>query len=87
MSLTTDMDTTPTVTTTERGLLMLMLMPRLFTEPMDILTVLDTTLDTLDTDTLATPTPTVLVSPPPTPPSVTPWPTPLAALVAAIPAP
>merc|ERR1712203_1211952 len=78
MSLTTDMDTTPTVATTERGLLMLMLMPRLFTEPMDILTVLDTTLDTLDTDTLATPTPTVPVSPPPTPPSVTPWPTPLA---------
>merc|ERR1712045_181035 len=73
MSLTTDIDTTPTVTTTERGLLMLMLMPRLFTEPMDILTVLVTTLDTL-----ATPTPTVLVSPPPTPPSVTPWPTPLA---------
>merc|ERR1712212_1206862 len=26
------MDTTPTVTTTERGLLMLMLMPRLFTD-------------------------------------------------------
>merc|ERR1719370_193786 len=73
MSLTTDMDTTPTVTTTERGLLMLMLMPRLFTDPMDILTVLVTTLDTLDT-----PTPTVPVSPPPTPPSVTPWPTPLA---------
>merc|ERR1719209_1893644 len=78
MSLTTDMDTTPTVTTTERGLLMLMLMPRLFTEPMDILTVLVTTLDTLDTDTLATPTPTVLVLPPPTPPLATPWPTPLA---------
>merc|ERR1719348_620904 len=76
MSLTTDMDTTPTVpTTTERGLLMLMLRPRLFTDTMDILTVLVTTLDTLDTDT---PTPTVLVSPPPTPPSVTPWPTPLA---------
>merc|ERR1712168_1279224 len=74
MSLTTDMDTTPTVTTTERGLLMLRLMPRLFTDTTDILTVLVTTLDTLDTDT---PTPTVLVSPPPTPPSVTPWPTPL----------
>merc|ERR550519_2998467 len=53
------MDTTPTVTTTERGLLMLMLMPRLFTDTMDILTVLVTTLATLDTDTLATPTPTV----------------------------
>merc|ERR1719430_1598780 len=67
MSLTTDMDTTPTVTTTARGLLMLrlmlMLMPSFFTEPTDILTVLVTTLDTLDTDTLATPTPTVLVSP------------------------
>merc|ERR1719266_2711760 len=70
------MDTTPTVTTTERGLLMLM--PRLFTDTMDILTVLVTTLATLDTDTLATPTPTVLVLPPPTPPLATPWPTPLA---------
>merc|ERR550517_2318678 len=74
MSLTTDMDTTPTVTTTARG----MLMPSFFTEPTDIPTVLVTTLDTLDTDTLATPTPTVLVSPPPTPPSGTPLPTPLA---------
>merc|ERR1719370_446745 len=54
MSLTTDMDTTPTVTTTARGLLMLrlmlMLMPSFFTEPTDIPTVLVTTLDTLDTD-------------------------------------
>merc|ERR550517_1559393 len=78
MSLTTDMDTTPTVTTTARGLLMLRLMPSFFTELTDIPTVLVTTLDTLDTDTLATPTPTVLVSPPPTPPSGTPLPTPLA---------
>merc|ERR1711988_6831 len=73
MFLTTDMGTTDT---TERGLLMLM--PRLTlpscTELTDILTVLATTWDTLDT---ATPTPMALVSPPPTPPSVTPWPIPL----------
>merc|ERR1712142_1219034 len=72
MSHTTDTDTTLMVITTERGLLMLRLRLRLIppfcTELMDtpmVLAILDT----------ASPTPTELASPPPTPLLDTPWPT------------
>merc|ERR1719336_2174875 len=73
MSHTTDMGT---MGTTERGLLMLRprlrLIPLFCTELMDTPMVLVTTLAMLDT---ASPTPTELASPPPTPPLGTPWPT------------
>merc|ERR1719450_1639246 len=73
MSHTTD---TGTMGITERGLLMLRprlrLIPLFCTELMDTPMVLATTLAMLDT---ASPTPTELASPPPTPPLDTPWPT------------
>merc|ERR1719237_1320532 len=67
MFLTTVTDITPMVTTTARGPLMLMLSPRLRLSMAitDTLTVWDTTLAMLVTDTLDTPT---LLW-------VTPWPT------------
>merc|ERR1719460_2507038 len=67
MFLTTGTDITPMVTTTARGPLMLMLSPRLRLSMAitDTLTVWDTTLAMLVTDTLDTPTL----------PWVTPWPT------------
>merc|ERR1712025_384524 len=66
MSLTTDMDIMPMVTTTERGRLRLMprLTPPSSMEPMATLTVWDTTLAMLDTDTLDTPMPMVVLLPP-----------------------
>merc|ERR1719450_2019454 len=69
MSHTTDMGT---MGITERGLLMLRPIPLFCTELMDTPMVLATTLAMLDT---ASPTPTELASPPPTPPLDTPWPT------------
>merc|ERR1719362_2769061 len=72
MFLTTVTDITPMVTTTARGPLMLMLSPRLRLSMAitDTLTVWDTTLAMLVTDTLPT-----VESPPPTLLWVTPWPT------------
>merc|ERR550532_2442119 len=82
MSHTTDMGitlTVLTVITTERGLLMprprLRLIPLFCTELMDTPMVLATTWAIMAMATLATPTPTDMVSPPPTPPLATPWPT------------
>merc|ERR1719174_789422 len=68
MFLTTGTDTTPMVTTTARGPLMPSprLRLRLSMAITDTLTVWDTTLAMLVTDTLASPTPTVLESPLPT---------------------
>merc|ERR1711936_1298209 len=82
MSHTTDMGITLTVITTERGLLMprprLRLIPLFCTHLMDTPMVLATTwaiMAMATLATLATPTPTELVSPPPTPPLATLWPT------------
>merc|ERR1711936_778572 len=79
MSHTTDMGITLTVITTERGLLMprprLRLIPLFCTHLMDTPMVLATTWAIMAMATLATPTPTDMVSPPPTPPLATPWPT------------
>merc|ERR1719174_3163373 len=79
MFLTTVTDITPMVTTTARGPLMLMLSPRLRLRLSmaitDTLTVWDTTLAMLVTDTLDTPTLPMVESPPPTLLWVTPWPT------------
>merc|ERR1719174_2784071 len=77
MFLTTVTDITPMVTTTARGPLMPSprLRLRLSMAITDTLTVWDTTLAMLVTDTLDTPTPTVMESPPPTLLWVTPWPT------------
>merc|ERR1711981_600008 len=69
----------PMDTTMERDLpmlrLMLRLTQRLSMDIMDTLTVWDTTLAMLDTDTLDTPS-LMVELPPPTLPWVTPWPTP-----------
>merc|ERR1719460_1513413 len=75
MFLTTVTDIMPMVTTTARGPLMLMLRPRLSMAITDTLTVWDTTLAMLVTDTLDTPTLPMVESPPPTLLWVTPWPT------------
>merc|ERR550525_2334258 len=79
MFLTTATDITPTDTSTARGPPMLRLRlrpsPRLSMATTATLTVLATTLAMLATATLATPSLMVLESLPPTPPSVTPWPT------------
>merc|ERR1711997_542593 len=78
MFLTTDTDITPTVTTTERGPLMLRLMlrliPRLSMATTATLTVWDTTWAMLDTATLATPL-LMVGSLPPMLPLATPLPT------------
>merc|ERR1719222_108217 len=80
MFLTTVTDITPMVTTTARGPLMLRLSPRLRLSMAitDTITVWDTTLAMLVTDTLDIPTLPMVESPPPTPPLDTPWPTLLA---------
>merc|ERR1719464_748753 len=80
MFLTTVTDITPMVTTTARGPLMPSprLRLRLSMAITDTLTVWDTTLAMLVTDTLDTPTLPMVESPPPTLLWVTPWPTLLA---------
>merc|ERR1719305_2223480 len=78
MFLTTVTDITPMVTTTARGPLRLRLRLRLSMAITDTLTVWDTTLAMLVTDTPDTPTLPMVESPPPTLLWVTPWPTLLA---------